>query len=131
MQNDPISDLLTRIRNSVARKHAEVVIPYSKIKEEIVKIFKSHNYIESYALANDNTHKNLVVTLKYGANGESAISNLKRISKPGLRVYTQKDKLPRVLNGIGTAVISTPKGLMDTKEARSKGLGGEVICTIY
>lgn len=127
---DPIADMLTRIRNAVSAKHDSVTIPYSKEKNEIAKILKSEGYITDYTVEGQ-TKKNIVVTLKYGENGKKVISGLKRISKPGLRVYAKADELPRVLNGLGIAIISTSKGLLTDKDAKVKGVGGEVVAYIW
>ena len=135
---DPIADMLTRIRNASAVQKHEVVLPMSKIKYEIAKILKREGWIYDVEVIKSHGSKNksfvfdeLKILLKYKKSGRSVISNLKRISKPGLRLYTSKDNLPRVLNNLGIAIISTPKGLMTNKEARKQGLGGEIICEIY
>jgi small subunit ribosomal protein S8 len=127
---DPISDLLTRIRNAAKAKKVRVDIPSSNMKKNLVEILKQQKFIEDYEVIEDNKQNILRLKLKY-FNGESAISGLKRISTPGLRVYKPADSLPRVLNGLGIAVISTSKGLMTDKEAKSKALGGEVVCHIW
>ncbi len=135
---DPISDMLTRIRNASAIKKSEVVLPMSKIKYEIAKILERDGWIGKVEVVKEKGKKNgaaafdsLKIALKYGSDGKSAISSLKRISKPGLRIYVSKDELPRVLNNSGIAIISTSQGLMTNKEARKKKIGGEVICEIY
>lgn len=135
---DPIADMLTRIRNASAVKKHEVVLPMSKIKHEIAKILKQEGWISDLEIVKSYSNKNksfvfdeLKITLKYKKSGRSVISSLKRISKPGLRIYVGKDNLPRVLNNLGMAIISTPKGLMTNKAARKEGLGGEIICEIY
>jgi small subunit ribosomal protein S8 len=126
---DPISDMLTRIRNAVLAKKAEVVVPFSRIKFEIAKILENEKFIEgAQSLEKENQFK---IILKYDAGSEPIIRNLKRISKPGQRVYTAKENLPKVLGGLGIAIISTSEGLMTAKEAKKRGLGGEVICEIY
>ena len=127
---DPISDLLTRIRNAAKAKKIRVDIPSSNMKKSLVEILKQQKFIEDYEILEDKKQNILRIKLKY-FNGESAISGLKRISTPGLRVYKPADSLPRVLNGLGIAVISTSKGLMTDKEAKSKALGGEVVCHIW
>lgn len=129
MITDPISDMLTRIRNASAVKKAEVIIPFSKIKYEISKILAAENYIEKVEDVNEKEN-NFKIILKYSDN-TPVIKNLKRISKPGRRVYVNKDELPYVLNNIGIAVISTSQGLMTNKQARKKGVGGELIFEIY
>ena len=135
---DPIADMLTRIRNSSAVRKHEVTFPMSKIKYEIAKILKEEGWIYDVEVIKTKGKRNksaqfdeLRVVLKYKRSGRSVIVSLKRISRPGLRAYVNKDNLPRVLNNLGMAIISTPKGLMTNKEARKKGLGGEVICEIY
>jgi small subunit ribosomal protein S8 len=127
---DPISDLLTRIRNAAKAKRVRVDIPSSNMKKNLVEILKQQKFIEDYEVLEDKKQNVLRVKLKY-YNGASAISGLKRISTPGLRVYKPADSLPRVLNGLGIAVISTSKGLMTDKEAKSKALGGEIVCHIW
>jgi small subunit ribosomal protein S8 len=135
---DPIADMLTRIRNSAAVNKTEVVMPMSKIKKGIAEILKNEGWILDYNVIKTNSEKNknyqydeLKIVLKYKKSGKSAISNIKRISRPGLRVYVGKDELPKVLNNLGIAIISTSKGLMTNFQARKKGLGGEVICEIF
>ncbi len=123
---DPIADMLTRIRNANQMRSKEVSMPTSKMKVEIAKILASEGFIEEYAVKD----KTLTLTLKY-ANKERVITGLKRISKPGLRVYAGADELPRVLNGLGIAIISTPKGVMTDKLARKNNVGGEVIAYIW
>ena len=127
---DPIADMLTRIRNAVSAKHDSVTIPCSKEKLEIAKILKSEGFITDFTVEGE-TKKDIVITLKYVANGKKAISGLKRISKPGLRVYAKADELPRVLNGLGIAIISTSKGLLTDKNAKLKGVGGEVVAYVW
>jgi small subunit ribosomal protein S8 len=127
---DPISDLLTRIRNAAKAKKIRVDIPSSNMKKNLVEILKQQKFIEDYEILEDKKQNVLRIKLKY-FNGASAISGLKRISTPGLRVYKPADSLPRVLNGLGIAVISTSKGLMTDKEAKSKALGGEIVCHIW
>lgn len=128
---DPIADLLTRIRNANMVFHEKVEIPASKTKKAIADIFKSEGYIKDCEFIDDGKQGIIRLYLKYGANKEKVITGLKRISKPGLRVYAKKDEIPKVLGGLGTAVISTSKGIMTDKEARKQGLGGEVICYIW
>jgi len=139
MMTDPIADMLTRIRNASMVKKAEIILPLSKLKLEIAKILEKEGWVSKIeVIPGDNETKNksaafdrLRVVLKYNEERQSRISSLKRISKPGARVYVGKDDLPRVLNNIGMAIISTPKGLMTNREARKSQLGGEVICEIY
>ncbi len=128
---DPIADMLTRIRNSITAKHSEVVIPASKEKMAILNILVEEGYIKEAKLVEDGSKKNIVVTLKYDENGDSVIQGLRRISKPGLRVYAEKDKLPKVINGLGIAVISTNKGILTDKQARSLNVGGEVLAFVW
>lgn len=128
---DPIADLLTRVRNANMVYHDKLEMPASKVKRAIVDIFKSEGYIKDCELIDDDKQGIIRVYLRYGPNKEKVISGLKRISKPGLRVYARKDEIPRVLGGLGTAVISTSQGIMTDKEARKKRLGGEVICYIW
>lgn len=128
---DTIADMLTRIRNANAMRYTEVTVPASKLKLELAKILKEEGYIKDYKVVKDSAQGNIVLTLKYGENKEKVITGLKRISKPGLRVYAKKDEVPKVLNGLGIAVISTSKGVMTDKEARKQGLGGEVLAYIW
>lgn len=127
---DPIADFLTRIRNASKAKLLRVDIPASKMKIQIAEILKNEKYIHDYTIIEDNKQNIIRVQLKY-RGGIPAITGLKRVSKPGLRVYKPAEQLPRVLNGLGTAVISTSKGLLTDKQARSQALGGEVICYIW
>jgi len=131
VMTDPIADMLTRIRNANSVYHDTVDIPGSKIKEAIAAILKDEGFIKDFTVIPDNKQNVIKVTLKYGANREKVISGLKRISKPGLRVYSQKDQLPKVLGGLGIAIISTSKGLMTDKAARKAGLGGEVLAYVW
>ena len=127
VMTDPIADMLTRIRNANAALHETVDIPVSRMKAAVLEILKEEGFIKSVELV-ENTLK---VTLKYGSNNEKVITGIKRISKPGLRVYAKKEELPRVLGGLGIAVISTSKGVMSDKQARKEGLGGEVIAYVW
>lgn len=128
---DPIADMLTRIRNGVqARLETVDVAPYSKVKAEIARILKSEGYIENYAVEGDGIEKKIVVTLKY-TNGQGVISGIKRISKPGLRVYAKGNEVPKVLNGLGIAIISTSKGMITDREARKNHIGGEVVAYVW
>lgn len=131
VMTDPIADLLTRIRNANTVGHEVVDVPASKIKKGILEIMLNEGYIKRYEEYNDGTMPMLRITMKYGESKERVITGLKRISKPGLRVYTGKDEVPKVLNGLGTAIISTPKGLLVDREARKVNVGGEVICYIW
>jgi small subunit ribosomal protein S8 len=128
--NDPISDLLTTIRNGVQAKKETVDVPTSKLTGEILKIFKGDGYIEDFKLMKDNVQGTYKIYLKYD-NKNSAIIGLKRVSRPGLRVYARNDQIPRVLNGMGTAVISSSKGVISGREANKMKVGGEVLCHIW
>jgi small subunit ribosomal protein S8 len=135
---DPIADMLTRIRNASAIKKPDVVLPMSKIKYEVAKILKQEGWINDVEVIKGSGKKNeanafdeLKLVLKYKKSGKSFITSIKRISKPGLRVYADKNNLPKVLNNLGIAIVSTSSGLMTNKEARKKGLGGEIICEVY
>lgn len=130
--NDPIADMLTRIRNANTAKHDVVDIPSSKMKLAIADILVNEGYVRKYDLVNDGNFKNIRIALKYGADkNEKIISGLKRISKPGLRIYAGRDELPKVLGGLGTAIISTNQGVVTDKEARRLGVGGEVLAFIW
>ncbi|HHY47870.1 MAG TPA: 30S ribosomal protein S8 [Firmicutes bacterium] len=133
VSTDPIADMLTRIRNAVTANKEVVEVPLSKIKREIARVLKEEGFIRDYELvrSKDGKQGTLKLYLKYGANKERVINGLKRISKPGIRVYAKKHELPRVLGGLGIAVISTPSGIMTDKQARKRGLGGEVICYVW
>lgn len=128
---DPIADMLTRIRNANQNRAANVTMPSSKMKETIASILKEEGYIENYSIEKNDVQNTLTLTLKYGNNKERVITGLKRISKPGLRVYASKEDIPTVLNGLGIAIISTPKGVMTDKLARKNNVGGEVIAYIW
>ena len=128
---DPIADMLTRIRNANQMRYKEVEVPASKIKLSIAEILKNEGYIADYKVKKNNVQDIIVLNLKYGQNKERVITGLKRISKPGLRVYSKAEELPRVLNGLGIAIISTSKGLMVDREARKQSLGGEVVAYIW
>ena len=128
---DPIADMLTRIRNALTAKHQVVTIPASKEKLAILDILIQEGYIKEVKTTEEGTVKNIVVTLKYDDHGESVIQGLRRISKPGLRVYAEKDKLPKVINGLGIAIISTNKGILTDKQARSLNVGGEVLAFVW
>lgn len=128
---DPIADMLTRIRNAYMVSHKSLVLPYSKFKKELAKVLKDEGYISSFEeFEDENKHKNLRIKLRY-VNNKKVVSGLKRISKPGLRVYVNHKDLPRVLGGLGVAVISTSTGVMTDRQARYKGVGGEVICYVW
>ena len=128
---DTIADMLTRIRNANQMRYQEVSVPASNLKVSLAKILKDEGFIEDYKIVDDNVQGTIVLTLKYGQNKERVITGLKRISKPGLRVYAKAGEVPKVLNGLGIAIISTSHGVMTDKEARKENLGGEVLCYIW
>lgn len=128
---DPIADMLTRIRNANTMRYKNVEVPASKMKLEIAKILKEEGFIEDFKSEKGDKENMLVLTLKYGPNKKRVITGLKRISKPGLRVYAKVDEIPRVLNGLGIAIVSTPKGVMTDKKARQNCVGGEVLAYIW
>ena len=130
--SDPIADMLTRIRNANMRKHDTVDVPASKMKNAIAEILYNEGYIEKYELVDNGNFKDIRITLKYSQDKSvKIITGLKKISKPGLRVYAGKDNMPKVLGGLGIAIVSTNEGIMTDKEARRKGIGGEVLCFIW
>ena len=131
MVTDPIADMLTRIRNANQMRYKEVEVPASKIKNEIARILKEEGFIADYKIKKNNVQDDLVLNLKYGDKKERVITGLKRISKPGLRVYAKAEEIPSVLSGLGIAIISTSKGLMTDKDARRESLGGEVLAYIW
>ncbi|MCX5920828.1 MAG: 30S ribosomal protein S8 [Candidatus Melainabacteria bacterium] len=128
MYSDPIADMLTRIRNAQRVGHNEVSLPKSKLKAEIAKILVKQGFIKSFSMVDERT---LSLQLKYDRKGEPIIQYLKKVSKPGLRVYSKATRLPRILGGAGTAIVSTSKGLLTDQEARTQGVGGEVLCYVY
>ena len=128
---DPIADMLTRIRNGNSAKHKTVEIPASRMKKELAQILLDEGYIKGYNVTEDGKQGIITVELKYGPNNEKVISGIKRISKPGLRIYVKGNEIPRVLGGLGIAIISTSKGIVADKEARKLGVGGEVICYVW
>ena len=128
---DPIADMLTRIRNGLGAKHEQVIVPASNEKLAIAKILLEEGYINAFEEVKDGGKRNIKITLKYDELGDSVIQGLKRISKPGLRIYAQKDKLPRVISGLGIAIISTNKGMVTDKTARALGVGGEVLAYVW
>ena len=130
IMTDPIADMLTRIRNAVQARHDVVEVPANKEKIEIAKILKEEGFITDYKVEVE-VKKTITITLKYGPNNEKVINGLRRISKPGLRAYAKVDSIPRVLNGLGIAIISTSHGLMTDKEAKAKHVGGEVIAYVW
>ena len=128
---DPIADMLTRIRNANVMRYKEVEVPASKIKLEIARILKEEGFIADYKIQENDVQNTIVLNLKYGQNKERVITGLKRISKPGLRVYAKHEEIPKVLNGLGIAIVSTSKGIMTDKDARKQSLGGEVLAYIW
>ena len=128
---DPIADMLTRIRNGNDAKHSNVDIPASNIKIELAQILVDEGFIKGFDVIEDGKQGVIRIELKYGQNNEKVISGIKRISKPGLRVYVKKDEIPRVLGGLGIAILSTSKGIKTDKDARREGVGGEVICYVW
>lgn len=131
VMTDPIADMLTRIRNANVVRHEKLELPSSKVKAEIADILKREGYVRDYEVIEDNKQGVLRIFLKYGPNEERVITGLKRISKPGLRVYAKADEVPRVLNGLGTAIVSTSNGVLSDKEARAQAVGGEVLAYIW
>lgn len=128
---DPIADMLTRIRNANTVKHETVDVPASNIKKEIARILLEEGFVKGYDVIEDGKQGIIRLQLKYGIEGERVISGLKRISKPGMRVYSSKDEIPKVLNGLGVAIMSTSKGILTDREARKENVGGEVICYVW
>ncbi len=128
---DPIADMLTRLRNANAVYYDSVSMPYSKLKSSIAEILQREGYIASWLVEEADTHKNLVLDLKYGSHRERAIAGVRRISKPGLRVYAKSTALPKVLGGLGVAIISTSSGLLTDRQAATKGVGGEVLAYVW
>jgi small subunit ribosomal protein S8 len=128
---DPIADFLTRIRNAGMAKHDTVEMPHSKMKAEIAKILRDEGYIREYSESGAGAERKLVVELKYGPDGSRGISGLRRMSRPGRRVYRNKQDIPRVLDGLGVAILSTSQGILTDHTARRRGIGGEVLCFVY
>ncbi|MGI6036811.1 MAG: 30S ribosomal protein S8 [Limnochordia bacterium] len=128
---DPIADMLTRIRNANSAQHEMVDIPASSLKKEVARILKEEGYIRDYKIIEDANQGVIRVFLKYGPHKERVIQGLKRISRPGLRVYAKKDEIPRVLRGLGVAIVSTSRGVMTDKQARQTGVGGEIVCYVW
>ncbi len=131
MMTDPIADMLTRIRNGNSARHENVVVPASRMKKEIAKILLDEGFINGFSVEEDGKQGMMTVELKYGPNGEKVITGIKRISKPGLRVYVKAGEVPRVLGGLGIAIVSTSQGIMPDREARKNGIGGEVLCYVW
>ena len=130
---DPISDMLTRMRNAISARHTKVDVPASRLKIEVARILKEEGYITNYSIktSEESKARTLRIFLRYGPKGESVISELKRISRPSLRVYVPSDEIPRVLGGLGVNILSTSQGLMTGKQARKSKVGGEVLCSVY
>ena len=131
VMTDPIADMLTRIRNANVVRHEVLELPSSKVKAEIADILKREGYVRDYEVVEDNKQGILKIFLKYGSNNERVITGIKRISKPGLRVFAKADEVPRVLNGLGTAIVSTSSGVLSDQEARSQHVGGEVLAYVW
>ncbi len=127
---DPIADMLTRVRNAQTARHETVTVPSSRIKREIARILKSEGFIEDFETA-DNPHRDLKIRLRYSGKREPVVSGIKRVSKPGLRIYVKSREMPRILGGLGIAIVSTPQGLMTANEARRANVGGEVLCYVW
>jgi small subunit ribosomal protein S8 len=131
MLTDPIADMLTRIRNANRALHETCEMPSSGLKVEIARLLKEEGYVKDYRVKKGETFDTLVIELKFGRNRERVITDLKRISKPGRRIYARKDRLPRVLGGMGTAILSTSRGVVTSRQAQELGIGGEVICFVW
>ena len=131
MLTDPIADMLARIRNANRALHETAQMPTSRVKEEIARLLKEEGYIRDYRLEKGESYDTLVVELKYGRNRQRVLTDVKRISRPGRRIYARKDRLPRVLGGMGTAILSTSSGVMTSRTAEERGVGGEVICFVW
>ncbi len=131
MLTDPVADMLARIRNANKALHERVEMPTSRLKEQIARILKEEGYITDYRVQTGESFDTLVIQLKYGRSRERVITDLKRVSKPGRRVYARKDRLPRVLGGMGVAILSTSNGLVTSRTAEEKGIGGEVVCFVW
>ncbi|HEY5684619.1 MAG TPA: 30S ribosomal protein S8 [Acidimicrobiia bacterium] len=131
MMTDPIADMLTRIRNAVAVGHARVTMPSSKMKESLAKVLTAEGFIDRYEVTSEGSHAQLTIVLRYGARRAPALQGVKRISKPGHRVYRGASELPRVQGGLGVAVVSTSQGMLPDREARRRRLGGEIVCEVW
>jgi len=128
---DPIADMLTRIRNANQARHEHVSVPASKLKLEIAKVLKAQGYVQKYDLVDDKRHGQIRIHLRYKANGSPVVTGIKRVSRPGLRVYVDSQTIPRVLGGLGVAVLSTSSGVLTDREARRRRVGGEVLCYVW
>ncbi len=131
MLTDPVADMLTRIRNANLALHDQVAMPGSKLKADIARVLEQEGYIAGYELAREGDRQELTVRLRYDRDRRRVISGIKRVSKPGRRIYADKDNLPRVLGGMGVAIVSTSQGVLSGQEARKRGIGGEVLCTVW
>jgi small subunit ribosomal protein S8 len=131
MVSDPVADLLTRIRNANLARHEKVTLPSSKLKVEIARLLQEEGYIDGWNVAKDGQFQSLTITLKYSDSRERVIKGLKRISKPGRRIYAKHDRLPKVLGGLGTAILSTPTGVITSRQSAERGIGGEVLCFVW
>ena len=129
--NDPISDMLTRVRNAGMARQTETTMPSTKILVAIAKVLKDEGYVEDFRVVEKRPQNQLVISLRYGPDKRHTIKEIKRVSKPGLRVYAGKDEIPRVRSGLGIAIVSTPEGVLTGYEARRRGIGGEVLCTVF
>jgi len=129
--NDPISDMLTRVRNAGMARQTETTMPSTKVLVAIAKVLKDEGYVEDYRVVEKRPQNRLVISLRYGPDKRHTIKEIKRVSKPGLRVYAGKDEIPRVRSGLGIAIVSTPEGVLTGYEARRRGIGGEVLCTVF
>ncbi len=129
--NDPIADFLTRIRNAHMAKHETVEMPHSKMKAELARILKQEGYVEDFSERGNGAERKLTIRLKYGPDGQRAIAGLRRMSRPGRRVYRKQQSIPRVLDGLGVAILSTSQGILTDHQARRQGIGGEVLCFVY
>jgi small subunit ribosomal protein S8 len=131
MVSDPVADLLTRLRNANLARHERVLLPCSKLKVEIARILQQEGYIEDFDVVREGQFDQLRITLKYADDRRRVITGIRRISRPGRRVYAKSDRLPKVLGGLGTAILSTPSGLITSREAATRGIGGEVLCFVW
>jgi small subunit ribosomal protein S8 len=131
MVNDPVADLLARLRNANLARHEKISLPASKLKVEIARLLEQEGYVEGHEVTKDGSFQTLHITLKYSDSRERVIHGVKRISKPGRRVYAKHDRLPKVLGGLGTAILSTPTGVITSRQAAERGIGGEVLCFVW
>jgi small subunit ribosomal protein S8 len=131
MMTDPIADMLARLRNAGMAKHAQTAMPHSRIKVELARILKESGYINDYKVTKDGPKSTLMIAMRYGPEGERVISGIERVSRSGRRVYVNKNEIPQILGGLGITIISTPQGMMTGGESRRRGLGGEVICSVW